>query len=138
MSSLAVLDVSLTTWTPEGLQRWSVWFAQPKYMPNWLYRHFPGVMRPMITQKREGLAGKTCRVYKHPAILWTNPPEPIFALLEYKFDLFLMYCPRIFLWLPHFFVDDLRCPNCRENLEKNGVLAPRRILDIEDTFYIVS
>jgi hypothetical protein len=92
----------------------------------------------MITQKEKGSLVKPAVFTNTPPSFWINPPEPIFALSEYKFDPFLMYCPRIFLWLPHFFVDDLRCPNCGEKLEKNGVLAPRRIVDIEDTFYIVS
>ena len=50
----------------------------------------------------------------------------------------MLYWPRVFLWLPHFFVNTLCCPNCRKPLEKNGALAPRRVTDIEDSFYIVT
>ena len=44
------------------------------------------------------------------------------------------------MWLPHFLVSQLKCPTlgCTKVLEKNGALKPRRITDIEDSFWIVS
>ncbi|KAJ7825530.1 hypothetical protein B0H13DRAFT_1918616 [Mycena leptocephala] len=73
-----------------------------------------------------------------PPTLWIRPPEPIVSLSEHRFDPTVLYRRRIFLWLPHFFVEVLRCPDCGTALEKNGPLVPRRITDLEDNFYIVS
>ncbi|KAJ7664028.1 hypothetical protein DFH06DRAFT_944440, partial [Mycena polygramma] len=69
---------------------------------------------------------------------WIHPPEPVVALEGYRFDPPLLYQPRVFLWLPHFFVACLNCPKCRGKLEKNGALRPRRITDTDSCFYIVS
>ncbi|KAJ7511076.1 hypothetical protein B0H11DRAFT_2386613 [Mycena galericulata] len=49
-----------------------------------------------------------------------------------------MYWPRVFLWLPHFFVAKLCSPNCGKSLEKNGALSPRRVVNIDDCFCIVA
>ncbi|KAF8233295.1 hypothetical protein L208DRAFT_1203220, partial [Tricholoma matsutake] len=73
-----------------------------------------------------------------PASFWIHPPEPVISLSNYRFDPQTLYRPRIFLWLPHFYVTELRCPKCSGLLEKNGALAPRRITDVEDNFYIVT
>ncbi|KAJ7819193.1 hypothetical protein B0H14DRAFT_2600796 [Mycena olivaceomarginata] len=45
-----------------------VWFIQPKYMPDWLYHHFPKVIQPMITQKEKGLLPSSSHIpaYHHP------------------------------------------------------------------------
>lgn len=60
-------------------------------------------------------------------------------LCHRRFEPTLYYRPRVFLWMPHFFVNILHCPSCRSGiLEKNGALTPRRITDISDTFYIIS
>ncbi|KAJ7148561.1 hypothetical protein C8R43DRAFT_521445 [Mycena crocata] len=116
----------------------SSWFRKPDYMPDWLYRYFHRVIRPMITQRDRGAllppAGFTADV---PSF-WVYPPDPIFALWKYKFDPYLMFRVRIFLWLPHFFVDQLKCPSCGAKLEKNGALSPRRIVDTDSNFYVVS
>ncbi|KAJ7189729.1 hypothetical protein GGX14DRAFT_580474 [Mycena pura] len=117
----------------------SAWFKQPKYMANWLYRYFNKTIRPMITQKdnRGRLIRPPTFTGTSPSF-WIHPPEPTFALSQYSFDPITIYRPRIFLWLPHFFVDKLFCPNCGNNLEKNGALTPRRIVDTDSNFYIVS
>ncbi|KAJ7667374.1 hypothetical protein B0H17DRAFT_1142779 [Mycena rosella] len=117
----------------------SSWFRQPKYMPDWLYRYFHKFIRPMITQKdNRGFLLKPSVFTSVLPSFWVHPPEPTFALSEYKFDPSLIYRPRVFLWLPHFFVEQLSCPNCGHKLEKNGALTPRRIVDVDSNFYLVS
>jgi hypothetical protein len=107
-------------------------------MPDWLYRHFHEVIRPMITQKEKGALVRPITFTGSSPSFWVYLPEPILSLAEYKFDPSVIYRPRIFLWLPHFFVVQLNWPNCGEKLEKNGPLKPRRVVDVEDNFYIVS
>ncbi len=71
--------------------------------------------------------------------MWILPQEPVFLLSHHQFDPVVLYCPRVFLWLPHFFVQVLYCPKCKsKELEKNGPLRPSHIVDLEDNFYIVS
>ncbi|KAG6809743.1 hypothetical protein H0H92_014892 [Tricholoma furcatifolium] len=119
-----------------------VWFKKPKGMPEWLYRYFGDTIGPMIMKKEASkLVPPTIfsnKQHSFPASFWVNPPEPSILLASHKFDPILFYRPRIFLWLPHFFVSELRCPKCGGVLEKNGALAPRRIVDVEDNFYLVS
>ncbi len=69
---------------------------------------------------------------------WIHPPEPAIILSHHRFDPPALYRPRVFLWLPHFFVSTLCCPNCGKPLEKNGALAPRRVTDVDDSFYIIA
>ncbi|KAK6981230.1 hypothetical protein R3P38DRAFT_2808326 [Favolaschia claudopus] len=73
-----------------------------------------------------------------PPSLWIHPIDPIFLLARAVFRPTVLYRPRVFLWLPHFFVAKLCCPSCGKTLEKNGALPPRRITDLEDSFYIIS
>ncbi|KAJ7853661.1 hypothetical protein B0H14DRAFT_3136780 [Mycena olivaceomarginata] len=61
-----------------------VWFAQPKYMPDWLYRHF----RPMVTQKEKGSLVKPAVFTNTPPFFWINHPEPIFALSDHHLRTF--------------------------------------------------
>lgn len=118
-------------------------FDRPKHMPEWLYHFFTSQIGPQIIKKN----GKT--LTKPPsfkdqqpystASMWINPPDPIMSLSQYKFDPQVLYRPRIFLWLPHFFVDAMYCPICRTKvLEKNGPCPPRRIIDIENAFWIIT
>lgn len=61
------------------------------------------------------------------------------SLSHHAFNPEILWRPRVFLWLPHFFVESLRCPNCRSGvLEKNGACPPRRIVDIDSLFWIVT
>jgi hypothetical protein len=114
-------------------------------MPNWLYEYFRDTIEPMIKKKdsRDGrvLAQPPSFVdaKSHaPFSFWVHPPEPAIFLSRHKFEPSVMYQPRVYLWLPHFFVKTLHCPKCGKALEKNGALRPRRVTDIDDTFYIVS
>jgi hypothetical protein len=127
-----------------GLLRcFSAWFRQPKYMPDWLYKYFGNVIHPLISEKegrhlRPPRSFTENKPYSLPT-MWILPLDPVFSMSRHRFDPTILYRPRIFLWLPHFLVQELYCPNCRSRiLEKNGPLAPRRIVDLEDNFYIVS
>ena len=110
-------------------------------MPEWLYKYFGDVIQPLILTKDGSKLAKPAtfdtKTYV-AASFWVQTPEPVFLLSRHHFDPSILYRPRVFLWLPHFFVDTLRCPSCRKVLEKNGALAPRRIVDIDHSFYIVS
>ncbi|KAJ7901480.1 hypothetical protein B0H13DRAFT_2336060 [Mycena leptocephala] len=123
---------------PETYEEESSWFHRPKYMPDWLYRYFHRTIRPMITEKEKGRLVQPAIFTDALPSFWIHPPEPICSLSKYSFDPFVLYRPRVFLWLPHFFVKTLLCPNCGKELEKNGALTPRRVVDIDSNFYIVS
>ena len=111
----------------------------------WLYIYFRDTIEPLI-KKREAhdsctLAQPPCftDVRPHaPSSFWIHPPEPAIILSHHNFDPSILYQPHIFLWLPHFFVQTLNCPNCGKPLEKNGALRPRHVTDIEDSFYIIA
>ncbi|KAJ7930460.1 hypothetical protein B0H13DRAFT_1858596 [Mycena leptocephala] len=118
------------------------WSTKPKFMPQWLYEYFRDTIQPLISQKegrkRAQPPSFTSRKSHALPSFWINPPEPVFQLSRYRFHPKILYRPRVFLWLPHFFVDKLCCPNCGKPLEKNGTLSPWRITDLQDSFYIVA
>lgn len=114
-------------------------------MPNWLYVYFHDTIQPLLKKRdeRDGRAlaqppSFTDGGPHSPSSFWIYPPEPAIILSHHRFNPPALYQPRIFLWLPHFFVKTLNCPKCGKSLEKNGALRPRRITDIKDAFYIVS
>ena len=117
-----------------------IWFEKPKYTPDWLYKYFGEAIAPLIF-RREGkylVKPQTYSDSAHPTF-WILPPEPAILLSRQCFQPALFYQPRIFIWLPHFLVDVLHCPQCKTGvLEKNGALPPHRITDISDNFYIIS
>lgn len=119
----------------------SAWFKQPKHMPYWLFLFFIEKVGPLIF-KRKGKHLSPPESFSNrsgaPGSLWLHPPAPIISLSSYTFTPELLYRPRIFLWLPHFFVETMRCPNCHRALEKNGACPPRRITDTSDSFWIVT
>jgi len=122
-----------------GLTDAGAWFEQPKYMPNWLYSYFADVIAPIVFRKQGRNLSKPIIYTETRPSFWIYPPEPAMMLARHRFDPILYYRPRVFLWLPHFLVDVLRCPKCRTGiLEKNSALAPRRITDVSDSFYIIS
>lgn len=111
-------------------------------MPEWLYRHFLDAIGPLIfTKNGRSLTAPPSFIEIRPylpASLWIHPPEPVMSLHHHKFEPELLYRPRIFLWLPHFFVKTMHCLNCRTGvLEKNGASPPRRITDMDDCFWII-
>ena len=113
-------------------------------MPNWLYNFFHDIVSPLLFTK-DGKHLSPPQIFSKngkpflPATFWIQPPEPVISLSSHQFDPSILYRPRVFLWLPHFMVKDLMCPNCKKQiLEKNGACPPRRIVDIEDSFYIVT
>lgn len=112
-------------------------------MPDWQFRYFNDVVRPMLNQKEKRELSPPPFFSGNnrfsPASFWLNPPEPALLLSRRRFDPTLFYQLPIFFWLPHFQTSKLFCPKCKNIvLEKNGPLAPRRIVDIQSCFYIVS
>lgn len=112
-------------------------------MPDWLFKYFGEVISPMINTKKNRKLTRPPIFENHrsylPASMWIYPPEPIMSLSHHAFNPEILWRPRVFLWLPHFFVESLRCPNCRSGvLEKNGACPPRRIVDIDSLFWIVT
>ncbi|KAJ6631371.1 hypothetical protein B0H10DRAFT_1938265 [Mycena sp. CBHHK59/15] len=130
--------------TSSGKGSEKAWFIKPKGMPHWEYDYIWKTIQPIIRRK-DGRKLAKPSIFREdnsraglPPTLWIRPLEPIVSLSKHRFDPTILYRRRIFLWLPHFFVDVLWCPNCGAALEKNGPLVPRRITDLEDSFYIVS
>ncbi len=70
--------------------------------------------------------------------MWIQPLSILHLIMKYPTDPTHLSIPRVYLWLPHLHVDKLKCPRCRKDLEKNGALPPRRIVDYDSPFYIVS
>ncbi|KAJ2922273.1 hypothetical protein H1R20_g14824, partial [Candolleomyces eurysporus] len=119
------------------------WFRKPARMSGWLYKYFGTIIKPILYQKngknRAAPQSFDENVLHAPASLWIYPPDPIFSLSRHRFDPTLLFRPRVFLWLPHFHVEELVCPYCKScKLEKNGPAPPRRIVDFTDHFYIVT
>lgn len=113
-------------------------------MPGWLYKFFGETISPLIHRKegqryaKPDIFSESTTPYS-PSSFWVRPPEPVVSLSLHIFDPPMLYQPRVFLWLPHFFVTALRCPNCINGiLEKNGAVTPRRITDDDDCYYIVT
>jgi hypothetical protein len=48
-------------------------------MPDWLYRHLPKVIQPMITQKEKGTLVKPVVFTNTPLSFWINP-QNLFSL----------------------------------------------------------
>ncbi|KAF8074040.1 hypothetical protein FPV67DRAFT_1446849 [Lyophyllum atratum] len=129
---------------PDGSATATAWFKQPKTMPDWLYRFFGDTIAPLIFAKEGRHLVKpplfSEKLQRHaPPTFWVHQPEPAIPLSHHRFLPSNLYQPRVFLWLPHFYVAQLRCPKCPSGvLEKNGALTPRRITDVDDSFYIVA
>ena len=50
----------------------------------------------------------------------------------------MLYNHRWFYWDPDYLVDGgLRCPNCSTHLYRHGFTRPRRVVDLENVFYII-
>jgi hypothetical protein len=96
-------------------------------MPNWLYIYFHDVKQPLIMQKSGRTLSKPAVFFNTeayiPAFFWIHPPEAAITLSLHQFDPPTLYCLCVFLWLLHFFVKGLHCPDCTTILEKNGALA---------------
>ena len=125
-----------------NFQKFPAWFAQPKYMPNWLYVYFRDVIQPLILQKNGWTLSKpavfsSTKSYL-PASFWIHPLEAAITHTLHWFGPPALYCPQVFLWLAHFLVKSLHCPNCTSILKKNGALSPHHITDVEGFFYIVT
>lgn len=104
-------------------------------MPQHVFEFMGRTVSPIIHHK----VGS--RYSRHPQLatsMWLHPPDSIITLQKYPNEPIRLFQPRIFLWLPHFFVKAMLCPHCGEPLEKNGALPPRRMVDVQDVFYIVS
>ncbi|KAJ6534546.1 hypothetical protein B0H10DRAFT_1972477 [Mycena sp. CBHHK59/15] len=130
-------NVSRNTSRTSVVEEGKAWFKQPKGMPAWLYQFFRDTVQPLLLEK-DGKKLLRPPIFSSenahmPGSFWIRPPESVIALEGYRFNPPTLYQPHIFLWLPHFFVHCLNCPQCRGKLGKNGALTPRRITDSEDT-----
>ncbi|TEB22231.1 hypothetical protein FA13DRAFT_1819084 [Coprinellus micaceus] len=118
------------------------WFRKPKNMSASLYTYFGKVVKPMISCK-EGKFLKRPPSYEatqtHSATMWLTPSDAVFSLARYRLDPNGLQMPDVLLWLPHFLIT-LCCPTpgCTGTLEKNGPTPPRRIVDLDKNFYIVT
>jgi hypothetical protein len=115
------------------LTRMSLFLTIPSKKPNNIQKYarlalqvFGDTIAPLIHRKEGQRYAKpdiflgTTTPYS-PSSFWIRPPEPVVSLSLHIFDPPMLYQPRVFLWLPHFFVTALRCPNCINGiLEKNG------------------
>jgi hypothetical protein len=108
-------------------------------MQTWLYDFFIKELGPRM-QEKEGRELKQPLEYAKNSSFWVEPKDPIFALAHHKFNVPGLFMPRIFLWLPHFFVKKLLCPSCdsEKALEKNGIARPRRIVDLDQCYWLVT
>ncbi|KAJ3505980.1 hypothetical protein NLJ89_g7126 [Agrocybe chaxingu] len=103
-----------------------VWFKQPKYMSTWLYNYFKDTIGPLLFERNgrnlvKPVIYSETRSCGTPPSFWVYPPEPAILLARHRFDPTLYYSPRVFVWLPHFFVK-LRVSN-QHKMGPNGVHA---------------
>jgi uncharacterized Zn-finger protein len=66
---------------------------------------------------------------------WIHPKSPSFVLGGDDLDPTSLYHPRVFLWFPHHFMKDMRCPQCNSKLESLGYNhkpRARRITDLSE------
>ncbi|KAJ7088237.1 hypothetical protein C8R43DRAFT_1142287 [Mycena crocata] len=114
------------------------WFPRPKRMAEWEYNYICTTVGPIIL-KMDGRSRAKPPIFDGPnPTLCVQPPDPLLSLLAHRSDPTVLFRRPIRLWLPHFWVDKLLCPRCREVLEKNGAITPRRITDIEEDWYLVT
>ena len=73
-----------------------------------------------------------------PPSLWLHAPKPTRVLSGQSLQPTHLYLPSIFFWLLHFLITKLLCLHCRHPLDKNGPMAPCRIIDMDNCFYIVT
>lgn len=101
--------------------------------------YFGKVIRPLITHADGKRRRAICPPpYEAPQpSMWVLPPDPAFVLAKKIFDPVILWAPRVFLFIPHFFCE-VRSPCCNGPAEKGGPTAPRCITDVEDNFFIVT
>lgn len=68
---------------------------------------------------------------------WVYPKSPYYIRTAADIDPTLLCQPRVFLWFPHYFEKDLKCPEpgCRRKLEIKGYNSKpraRRIIDLHE------
>lgn len=119
------------------------WFEKLKYIQDWLYQYFAAVIHLLIHNKDgdKALVKPPIFMQSKPYALptfWIHSPEPAMSLYTHWFEPTILFCPRIFLWLVHFFVNMLACPNCGELFQKNSALPPCCVVDLEALFYIIA
>jgi hypothetical protein len=80
--------------------------------------------------------GKTPEEYTR-GTFWVFRRNPCF-ILDSGIEPNPLYEPRVFLWFPHFFKKDLKCPQCNTGLKIKGfnnkpkVAKARRIIDLTE------
>lgn len=103
-------------------------FAKPNIMPKWLFTHFHSVIFPDITH--EGRSSKKMKLFREQS-LWWRPPDPVFQLIRSTPNITGYWQHEVFIWQPHLFVQELRCPTCGKRLRLKGASHPRRVYDIK-------
>jgi hypothetical protein len=107
-------------------------------MQPWLYTFFTQSLGKRL-QERDGRSLKMPTEYTVGSF-WVQQQDPTFSLAFKGITTSIqsLFMPRIFLWLPHFLVKTVACPKCGKELEKNGIAAPRRIVDIDSCFWLLT
>lgn len=101
------------------------WFEKHKSMQSWLYAYFINELGPQLQEKSGRNVAKPLEYEMNT--FWVKQPDPIFSLCSgiHQISLKNLFMPQIFLWLPHFLVENIACSNCNNNkLEKKWTCCP--------------
>lgn len=104
--------------------------------PSWFQKYLDEI-HAQLRNDRASASGQS-RLYKS-GTFWFPIKSSWAALKNTQVCPSDLFTPRFFLWDPA----DLHrvgvgCPNCKQRLERNGILRrPRRVVDIDDCFWII-
>lgn len=93
-----------------------------------------------LAEIQERLRGKVPKEYQN-GTFWVHQKNPYFMLEAQKRDPNCLYIPRVFLWLPHHLVKDLKCPTCEAKISVKGFNKKpraRRVIDLNEYDIILS
>jgi hypothetical protein len=107
------------------------------------YQSLPPAVKDTYDQHLEYLkqtpSGSKPRLYEVHNTFWLPHKDNFFFLNKSnKPRPTQLYNHRWFYWDPDHLVDGgLRCPNCEAHLHRHGYTRPRRVVSLEDVFYMI-
>ena len=110
--------------------------SRSRRLPDWLHKAFETrlVEASPAFRNNEGLP----RLYFENQTFWFPSRSKFFMLRNEIPSPQQLHNPRFFLWDPEPLCKGIPCPNCRTILQRHGHIShPRRIVDVDSTFWII-
>ncbi len=102
-------------------------------LPSWLQEAF----RTRVAELNEREDGVPL-LYARDKTFWFPKKASYFILRDRAVSPSSLYNPTFFAWDPKALYKDLPCPYCRRVLNRHGAVSrPRRVVDINTTFYVI-